>query len=390
MKLHEYQAKELLRGYGVPVPPGAVVTTPAAAQAAAATLGGTAWVLKAQIHAGGRGKAGGVVCCDAPEQLADHAQRLLGQRLMTAQTGPAGLPVERLLIEPVTAVARELYLTLTLDRAAARVMIVAAPAGGVDIETFAAQAPAQVSRVLLHPAVGVQPWQARRLGFALGLSAAQVTALSALLAALYRLLRERDAQLIEINPLVVTADGALRALDAKLEVDDNALYRQAELAAARDLGQEDPREAAARAQDLSYISLSGDIGCMVNGAGLAMATLDLIRHHGGAPANFLDVGGTATAARVSEAFKLILSDPKVKAVLINIFGGIVRCDLIAEGVIQAVREIDLSVPLVVRLAGTRAERGLELLAASGLPLATVGDLAAAAARVVAAARGAAS
>jgi succinyl-CoA synthetase beta subunit len=385
MNLHEYQSKHLFHKYHIPVPRGVTVSTSADAAAACLTLGGTRWVIKAQIHAGGRGKAGGVVLVDSPEQAAVEAHRLLGSRLVTRQSGPAGLPIGSLLIEEPTVIAREIYLSALMDRASAAVLFIASQAGGMDIEAVAAQTPERILSIRIHPAAGLQPFQVRRLGFGLGLNSAQLQALSGLMGGLYRLFMDCDAGLVEINPLVITAAGDLIALDAKINLDDNALARQPNLEALRDHSQEDPREAQAKAHELSYISLDGNIGCMVNGAGLAMATMDLVQLHGGAPANFLDVGGGATAARVAEAFKLILSDPRVKAVLVNIFGGIVRCDLIAEGIIQAVREVGVGVPVVVRLEGTNAPQGLALLAQSGLAVITAANLSEAADKVVAAA-----
>jgi succinyl-CoA synthetase beta subunit len=385
MNLHEYQAKDLFRAHQIPVPRGQVVRSPQGARAAAATLGGSRWVVKAQVHAGGRGKAGGVVLCEDIDRVEAEADRLLGSRLRTHQSAADGLPVDALLIEESTEIARELYLSLLVDRAAQRVVIMASAAGGMDIETVAARTPDKLLLTHVDPAAGLMPWQARYIGFGLGLDKAQRAALQQMLDGLYRLFEITDASLIEINPLVVTAAGQVLALDAKINLDDNALSRQPELAALRDQGQEDPRELAAAAHQLSYISLDGNIGCMVNGAGLAMATMDLVKLHGGAPANFLDVGGGTTAERVAEAFKLILSDDKVRAVLVNIFGGIVRCDLIAEGIIRAVRDVDIAVPLVVRLEGTKAAEGLALLADSGLALETAASLAEAADKVVAAA-----
>jgi succinyl-CoA synthetase beta subunit len=385
MNLHEYQAKQLFQRYRIPVPRSCVVTAPAAVPSACAELGGSRWVVKAQIHAGGRGKAGGVILVDSPAQAEHETRRLLGSQLVTHQSGAAGLPVTQVLIEEPTAIARELYLSLLVDRASEQFLFMASAAGGMDIEAVAAATPEQIVLVPVHPATGVQPYQVRRLSFALALDAAQSKQLAALMAALYQLAQDCDASQVEINPLVITAAGTVLALDAKLNLDDNALYRHPELAALRDLTQEDAREAQAQRHELNYISLDGNIGCMVNGAGLAMATLDLVKLHGGAPANFLDVGGGATAARVAEAFKLILSDPKVAAVLVNIFGGIVRCDLIAEGIMQAVREVAVTVPIVVRLAGTNAEQGLQLLAESGLAVSTASTLTAAAEQVVAAA-----
>lgn len=388
MHLHEYQAKTLLAAHGVPVPQGRVADSADAAAAAADALGATGWVVKAQVHTGGRGKAGGVRRCASAAEVADAAQALIGTRLSTHQSGPAGLPVAQVLVEAATDVARELYLAALVDRAAGRVAFMASAAGGMDIEAVAAESPERLLLTHVEPALGLLPWQARRLGYALGLEKAQVSTLGGILQGLYRLLQGADATLVEINPLVITEDGGLLALDAKVDLDDNALYRHADLAALRDPTQEDPRELAAAAHQLNYIALDGDIGCMVNGAGLAMATMDLVQLHGGQPANFLDVGGGASAERVAEAFKLILSDGRVRAVLVNIFGGIVRCDLIAEGIIAAAREVALDVPLVVRLEGTRAAEGLALLADSGLALTTASSLTDAAQRAVAAAAGA--
>jgi succinyl-CoA synthetase beta subunit len=387
MNLHEYQAKDLFRRFGVAVPTGRVAESSTAARTAGTALGDAPWMIKAQAHTGGRGKAGGVVVCDSLDQLEQEAQRLLGSRLVTRQSGPSGLPVTAVLVETPTAIARELYLSLLVDRAAGRVLFMASAEGGMDIEEVAASRPDALLFTHVSPAAGLQPWQCRRVGFFLGLEGAQIKALQGLMQGLYRLFTECDASLLEINPLVVTDHGDLVALDAKINLDDNALYRHADLVALRDPAQEDARESEAAAHGLSYISLDGDIGCMVNGAGLAMATMDLIKLHGGDPANFLDVGGSATADRVTEAFKLILSDDKVAAVLVNIFGGIVRCDLIAEGVLAAVRDVGVQVPVVVRLEGTNAERGLALLAASDLPIDTASSLAEAADKVVAAARG---
>ncbi|RMG28893.1 MAG: ADP-forming succinate--CoA ligase subunit beta [Gammaproteobacteria bacterium] len=385
MHLHEYQAKRLFAERGIPVPEGRLARTPEEARAAARDLGGSGWVVKAQVHAGGRGKAGGVRLVDSPQAAAEAAADLLGTRLVTHQTGPEGQPVEAVLVERTEAIERELYLGMLVDRERERVVVMASASGGMDIERVAAEHPEALHVEAIHPAAGLMPYQARKLAYALGLGA-QVRAFTGLLEALAGLFHAADLGLVEINPLVVTGDGRLLALDAKVNVDDNALHRHPELQAMRDPGQEDPRERRAREHDLNYVHLDGDIGCMVNGAGLAMATMDLIQLHGGRPANFLDVGGTATAERVAEAFKLILSDEKVRAILVNIFGGIVRCDLIAEGIIQAVREVRVGVPVVVRLEGTNVERGRELLAASGLDLVAVSDLTEAAQRVVALAR----
>jgi succinyl-CoA synthetase beta subunit len=385
MNLHEYQAKGLFDRYRIPVPRGLTAATPGEARAAADELGGGRWAVKAQVHAGGRGKAGGVALVDSAEAVESEAGRMLGSRLVTRQSGPEGLPVGRVLVETPTDIARELYLGALVDREARRVVFMASAAGGMDIEEVAASTPERILVTHVHPAAGLQAWQWRKLGFGLGLDGSQVKALGGIMQGLYRLFTECDATLVEINPLVVTGDGQLVALDAKLNLDDNALYRHRELQELRDPSQEDAREAEAREHELNYISLDGNIGCMVNGAGLAMATMDLVKLHGGEPANFLDVGGGATAARVAEAFKLILSDAKVEAVLVNIFGGIVRCDLIAEGIMQAVREVQVQVPVVVRLEGTNAPQGLAMLAGSGLAITTAASLSEAADKVVAAA-----
>ncbi len=385
MNLHEYQSKQLLHEYHVAVPKGVTVSTPDAVRAACAELGGPRWVVKAQVHAGGRGKVGGVVLVDTPEKAEAEARRLLGSQLVTHQSGPQGLPVGTLLIEEPTDIARELYMSVLVDRESKRILFMASAAGGMDIEQVAAETPERILLTRVHPAAGLQPYQVRRLGFGLGLDGAQIKALGVIMAGLYRLFNESDASLVEVNPLVVTRSGELMALDAKVNLDENALYRHPSLEALRDRSQEDPREAEAKAHELNYVSLDGNIGCMVNGAGLAMATMDLVQLHGGTPANFLDVGGGATADRVAEAFKLILSDTKVRAVLVNIFGGIVRCDLIAEGIIQAVREVHVGVPIVVRLEGTNAPQGLKMLAESGLAVETAQSLDEAADKVVAAA-----
>ncbi|OBS09036.1 ADP-forming succinate--CoA ligase subunit beta [Acidihalobacter prosperus] len=387
MHLHEYQAKEVFSHYGIPVPRGVRVESGEAVAEAIETLGGGAWVAKAQVHAGGRGKAGGVRRAVGGKALRETVESLLGSRLVTGQTGPEGLPVASVLIESLTDIQRELYLSLLVDRGHRRVAVVASSAGGIDIESVAAETPDLILTAHAHPVAGLQAWQGRQLGFALGLDAPQVAQFSVLLSRLYRLFTDIDAALIEINPLVVTGGGDLIALDAKINLDDNALYRQQRLAEREDETQTDPAEAFARGHGLNYIRLDGDIGCMVNGAGLAMATMDLIKLSGGRPANFLDVGGAATAERVAEAFKLILSGEHIRAVLVNIFGGIVRCDLIAEGIVQAVREVAVSVPVVVRLEGTNADKGRAILADSGLNILPAEDLADAAARAVAAAGG---
>ena len=385
MKMHEYQAKRLMQGVGVPVPAGEPAMTAGEARDIAGRLERGPWVVKAQVHAGGRGKGGGVLVADTPEAVAEAAGRLLGSRLVTPQTGPSGLPVEAVLVEQATVAERELYLGAVVDRGRERVVMMASPAGGMDIEQVAAAEPGKIFREWVDPVVGLQGWQCRRLAFGLRLKGDQVRQFTRIAQGLYRLFMHRDLSLIEINPLVVDPEGRLLALDAKINVDDNALYRQEELGELRDPTQEDPREHAAAQHGLNYVALDGDIACMVNGAGLAMATMDIIKLHGGEPANFLDVGGGTTADRVREAFKLILSDPKVRAILINIFGGIVRCDLIAEGVISAIREVGVSVPVVVRLEGTRVQEGRAMLAASGLDVITAEDLTDAAGKVVAAA-----
>jgi succinyl-CoA synthetase beta subunit len=387
MHLHEYQAKQLFAEYGVPVPAGRMVTSVGDAVSAAKTLGGERWVVKAQVHAGGRGKAGGVQLVDNLEAVEHTADRLLGSRLVTRQTGEPGLPIHRLLIEATLGIERELYLGLLVDRASERITVMASASGGMDIEEVAASNPAAILTEAVHPAVGLQAYQCRNLAFGLGLAGDQIKAFARLLGGLYRLFEQQDASLVEINPLVVTSGGELLALDGKLDIEDNALYRRPKLAELRDSTQEDDKERAASAHGLNYITLDGDIACMVNGAGLAMATMDLIKLHGGEPANFLDVGGGATAERVAEAFKLILSDSKVRAILVNIFGGIVRCDLIAAGIIQAVEEVGVSLPVVVRLEGTNVEQGKALLAASGLTIIAADGLTDAAQKVVAAAGG---
>ncbi len=387
MHLHEYQAKALFAEYGIPVPAGQVAESGAAAASAVEALGGGEWVVKAQVHAGGRGKAGGVRRVASPAEAQAEAERLIGSQLVTHQTTSAGQPIERVLLEPVSSIARELYLALLVDRARERVVFMASTAGGMDIEAVAAATPEQIISVAIDPAAGLQGFHSRRLGYALALEAPQIAALGRIMQGLYRLFLEKDLGLVEINPLIVTSEGQLLALDAKINVDENALYRQKGVAALRDPSQEDAAEAKANEFQLNYVRLEGDIGCMVNGAGLAMATMDLIKLHGGEPANFLDVGGGTTAERVAEAFKLILAEGRVKAVLVNIFGGIVRCDLIAEGIIKAVKEVGVAVPVVVRLEGTNVAQGRAMLAESGLALIAADDLTDAAQRVVAAARG---
>ena len=386
MNLHEYQAKDVFRGYGIPVPEGRVAASPEEALAAARDLGGAVWVVKAQVHAGGRGKAGGVKLARDAESVRAAAAAMLGQRLVTAQTGAQGLPVSRVYVEAGSDIAREIYLSLTLNRERGRIALIASAAGGMDIEEVAHKTPEKILSVTIHPAAGLQAYQAREIAFGLQLGAPQVTQFTALALALYRLYIDKDLSLVEVNPLIVTRAGALLALDAKINIDANALFRHAELAALRDASQEDPMERRASEHDLNYVSLDGDIACMVNGAGLAMATMDLIKLHHGEPANFLDVGGGATSERVTAAFELILSNTRVRAVLVNIFGGIVRCDLIAEGVINAVKKVGVKVPVVVRLEGTNADKARAMLAGSGLSITAATDLTDAARKVVALAK----
>jgi succinyl-CoA synthetase beta subunit len=385
MNLHEYQAKELFARFGIPVSTGEVADSPQAARTAAATLGGDLWVVKAQVHAGGRGKAGGVKLAKSLDEVEAATVAMLGQRLITKQTTAEGLPINQVFVEQGSNIERELYLSIVVDRAAERIAFMVSEAGGMDIEEVAAETPEKLVTVSISPGAGLQPYQIRKMGFGLGLDAAQLKQFGKMCNNLYRLFNECDLSMLEINPLIVNDKGDLLALDAKVNIEDNALFRQPGLVAMRDPSQEDETESKAAAHDLNYVSLDGNIACMVNGAGLAMATMDLIQLHGGEPANFLDVGGGATADRVSEAFKLILSNPSVSAILVNIFGGIVRCDLIAEGIIQAVREVNVSVPVVARLEGTNVEKGRELLANSGLDILAADDLTDAAKKVVAAA-----
>ncbi|MHB1496148.1 MAG: ADP-forming succinate--CoA ligase subunit beta [Acidithiobacillus sp.] len=387
MNLHEYQAKRLLAEEGVPVPRAIPAFSVREAVNQARELGGPAWVVKAQVHAGGRGKAGGVRMVESIAQVEKAAQELLGKPLVTAQTGPQGQHVAALLIEEPGRIARELYLALMVDRGQARITFLATQEGGMDIEELAASRPEALHRVVVEPSTGFLPFQARQLGFQFGLDASQVQQLTRIMQGMYRLAQRLDALMVEINPLAITAEGRLLALDAKVVMDDNALYRHPESDELFDSTQQDGREITARQFGLNYISLEGNIGCMVNGAGLAMATMDLIKLHGGEPANFLDVGGGAAADKVTQAFKLILSDTRVKAILVNIFGGITRCDLLAEGIIQAAAEVGLHLPVVVRLEGTRKEEGMALLRESGLSLITADGLTDAAMKAVAAAQG---
>jgi succinyl-CoA synthetase beta subunit len=383
MNLHEYQAKAVLRDYGVATPRGVVIFNPEECASAISQLGGNAWVAKAQIHAGGRGKAGGVKLCRSADDLTAAAKALLGSRLTTYQNAPDGQPVSQLLIEETLPIARELYLSITVDRGAERIGIVASASGGMDIETVAATEPEKILKEWVHPAAGLMDYQGRNLAFGLGLEGEQIGAFVKMLKAFYRIFLEKDLALLEINPLIVTADGKLLPLDCKMGLDDNALYRQKALAEIGDQSQIDPKEAEAALHNLNYIALNGNIGCMVNGAGLAMATMDLIKLSGGLPANFLDVGGGASAQTVAQAFKIILADPNVKAVLINIFGGIMRCDVIAQGVIEAVKEVGVTIPVVVRLEGTNVDLGRKMLAESGLSIVATDDLADAARQAVA-------
>jgi succinyl-CoA synthetase beta subunit len=387
LNVHEYQAKALFRSFGVAVPEGELATTPAEAEAAAKKLGGSVVVVKAQVHAGGRGKGGGIKLAKSPSEAKQQASEILGMTLVTHQTGPEGKLVRKVYVEAGSEIARELYLALTLDRASESFAVIASTDGGMDIEDVAAKTPERIHTEFIDPVVGLQAYQIRKIARALQLDAAQSQRLDAFLRGLYRLFVEKDASLVEINPLVVTQQGELFALDGKLNFDDNALYRHADIAALRDPDEEDPRERAAKEIDLAYVGLDGDVGCMVNGAGLAMATLDMITVCGGRPANFLDAGGGADKEKVKEAFKLILRDPKVRAILVNIFGGIVRCDLIADGVVAAAGDLGVKVPLVVRLQGTNAEQGRKILAGSGLDITPAETLREAAEKAVAAARG---
>ncbi len=385
MNLHEYQSKQLFARYGISVPQGIAINALDELEAATKELGGNGWAVKAQVHAGGRGKAGGVKITKSLAEAKEAAKNMLGQSLVTHQTDAHGMPINTLLIESLTDIANELYLSLVVDRASRRITVMASTEGGMNIEEVADETPEKILTETIDIIAGFQPYVARNLAFALGLEGVQIRQFTALLGSLVKLFIEKDASLMEINPLVVTTEGNLMALDAKINFDDNALYRQKDIVAMRDVTQEDDRESKAAEFELNYIHLDGDIGCMVNGAGLAMATMDLIKLHGGEPANFLDVGGGATAERVAEAFKIILSDPAVKGILVNIFGGIVRCDLIAEGIIQAVNEVNVSVPVVVRLEGTNAPEGRALLADSGMNIIAADTLVSAADKIVEAA-----
>ncbi len=384
MNLHEYQSKQLFAEYGIPVPEGVAAETVDAAVAAVETLGGELWVVKAQVHAGGRGKAGGVKLARSADEVRQYAGDMLGTMLVTHQSGPEGLPVNVVYVEAGSDIERELYLSMLVDRDVNKVSFIASAAGGMDIEQVAADTPEQIFTVVVSPDAGLQPYQARQLAFGLGLDKKQSRQFADIIGRLYRLFLECDASLVEVNPLIVNRSGDVIALDGKINIEENALFRQSRLAEMRDSSQEDENEREAAKHDLNYVSLDGDIACMVNGAGLAMATMDLIKLHGGEPANFLDVGGGATSERVAAAFKLILSNENVSAILVNIFGGIVRCDLIAEGIISAVKEVGVSVPVVARLEGTNVDKGRALLAASGLNIISAKDLTDAAISVVAA------
>jgi malate-CoA ligase subunit beta len=384
MDVHEYQAKELLASFGVTIPRGTIAFSPDQAVYAATELGGWHWAVKAQIHAGGRGKAGGVKICRTYREVHEAARALLGKCLVTAQTGPEGKPVQRIYVEVADPYERELYLGYVLDRKVERVRVIASHRGGMEIEEIAETDPGAILQVIVEPAVGMQEFQARELAFQLGLNIRQVARAVATIMGAYRAFRDCDATMLEINPLVLTKDDRIVALDAKMSFDDNALFRRHNVADLRDPSQQDPREAQAAQHNLNYIGLDGEIGCIVNGAGLAMATMDMIKHAGGSPANFLDVGGGASPDRVATAFRLVLADRNVRAILVNIFAGINRCDWVAQGIVQACREISINVPLVVRLAGTNVEAGRRIIADSGIPIISADTLADAAQKAVAA------
>ena len=385
MNFHEYQAKQLFADYGIPVPAGRVARTPEEAVDAAKSIGGDAWMVKAQIHTGGRGKAGGVKYSKSLDEVRDYAKGMLGTKMSTYQSAGVALPVDCVLVTQATDIAHELYLSLLVDRATKSVTFIASAEGGVEIEKVAAENPDAIKTLHISFVQGLQPYQCRDLGFALGLNAKQVGQLTKLMLGLFKLFNEKDLSLVELNPLAILTDGNLAVLDGKVNSDDNASFRHADLTAMRDIRQEDETEVKASQHDLNYVTMDGNIGCMVNGAGLAMATMDVISLEGGSPANFLDVGGGATKERVTEAFKLILSSDKVKAIFVNIFGGIVRCDMIAEGIIAAVKEVDVKVPVIVRLEGTNVEAGKELLRNSGLAITAADDINDGAKKAVAAA-----
>ena len=374
MNFHEYQAKQLFADYGIPVPAGRVASTPAEAVDAAKALGSGPWMVKAQIHAGGRGKAGGVKFCKTTEDVFNAAIGMLGTKMATYQSAGVALPIDTVLVTQATDIAKELYLSLLVDRATQSITFITSSEGGVDIEQVAAETPEKIQTLNVNYVQGLQPYQCRQVGFAMGLNAKQVGQLTKLMMGLFKLFNEKDLALVELNPLAILTNGDLAVLDGKVNSDDNATFRHADLAAMRDVRQEDETEVLASKHDLNYVTMDGNIGCMVNGAGLAMATMDVIKLEGGEPANFLDVGGGATKERVTEAFKLILSSDKVKAIFVNIFGGIVRCDMIAEGIIAAVKEVDVKVPVIVRLEGTNVEKGKELLKNSGLAIIPADDI----------------
>ncbi len=382
MDIHEYQAKEILRDFGVNTPPGGMAYSPEQATYRAHEIGGDKWVVKAQVHTGGRGKAGGVRVCDNEHDVFDAANEMFGKKLVTHQSGPDSKIVYRVYIESGVEIERELYLGFVLDRSTERIMVVASSSGGMEIEEIAADEPDTIIRSVVDPAVGLTEFQAREIVFKLGLGATHVQGAVATIKGCYRAFRDLDATMVEINPLVVTADGSVMALDAKMEFDDNALFRRPQISELRDKSQEDVRETRAADRGLSYVGLQGNIGCIVNGAGLAMATMDMIKLAGGEPANFLDIGGGASPERVAKAFRLVRSDDKVNAILVNIFAGINRCDWVAEGVVQALKASDLDIPVIVRLAGTNVEKGMQILAESGLPIATATTLAEAADKAV--------
>ncbi|WP_334194508.1 malate--CoA ligase subunit beta [Pararhodobacter sp.] len=382
MDIHEYQAKEILASFGVDIPPGALAYSPEQAAYRAREIGGERWVVKAQVHAGGRGKAGGVKVCSSDQEIQKTCEALFGRKLVTHQTGPEGKGIYRVYVEGAVPIEREIYLGLVLDRTSQRVMIVASAEGGMEIEEISAQKPDSIVRATVEPAVGLQDFQCRQIAFKLGIDPALTQRMVRTLQGCYRVFRDYDATMVEINPLVVTGDNRILALDAKMTFDDNALFRHPQISELRDKSQEDPRESRAADRGLSYVGLDGNIGCIVNGAGLAMATMDTIKLAGGEPANFLDIGGGATPERVAKAFRLVMSDSNVQAVLVNIFAGINRCDWVAEGVIQALREVQVDVPVIVRLAGTNVEAGQKILAESGLPLIRANTLMEAAERAV--------
>ncbi|MBD9356870.1 malate--CoA ligase subunit beta [Methylomonas albis] len=382
MDIHEYQAKQLLADYGVKIADGGLAYSPEDAVQRAREIGGHVWVVKAQIHSGARGKAGGIKICKTHDEVSDAAESLLGKKLVTHQTGPAGKQCLRLYVEAGTDIAKELYFSLLIDRAQERIVMVGSAQGGMEIEDLAENNPDAIKKIYIEPAVGLQDFQAREMGFALGLHADLIPQAVKLIQGCYRAMRELDANMVEINPLVITGHDELIALDAKMGFDDNALFRRQKISELRDKSQEDPREMAAADRGLSYVGLDGDIGCMINGAGLAMATMDMIKLAGGEPANFLDVGGGASAERTEKAFRMVLADKNVKAMLVNIFAGINRCDWIAEGVVHAVKKIDMQIPLIVRLSGTNVEEGRRIIEESGLPIITANTLAEAAEKAV--------